>query len=361
MLLLIASCTRGLEDICAREIERLGGRVKFCKIGRVFFEGSEELIYKICYCARTVEKLFLFLHKGLVSDLNDAYKVAREIELPFSMENLTFGVETHRVGRHDFRSIDVSAAVGKAIKEKYDAKVYLDDPDVKFFCWLINDELTIAIDLTGTALHRRNYRVYQHPAPLNPCIASSLLYLAKFKQELLDPFCGSGTILIEAALMLCNVPPGKFRKVGYRFERLPIYDKEKFEKIKEKASKKVKERKGLLIGIEKFQKHINGAIENARSAHVENLIKFYCNDATRLHKLNLPKINLIVTNPPYGLRVANLRKIFELYEKFFKSLSKYNNNARLLFLCPHELEIEGLRKLRSIMYGDLRTYIYINF
>ena len=321
-----ATLSPGLEEIAANEIESLGGKIVEIRRGkgRVFFEGDLKLMAKLNYMARTLERIMILLAVEKFETLDDIYRIVKGLDFSWIKPDQSFAIRPLRAGEHDFTSLDVGRVAGQAVIDSYleskgvRLRVNLDEPDVIIRVDVIFDEVYVGIDTTGDeSLHRRGYRVYDHPAPLNPTIASSLIMLSEWnpKKSLLDPMCGSGTILIEAAMMGRNIPPQKFRKEKFLFTN--IYGEELLEEVKEEAERlERRDLKMMLIGIERFRKHIRGGITNAKTAEVCDTIHFIQADAT---ELCLKYVDIAITNPPYGLRIARKGMIEELYDGFLRS------------------------------------------
>ncbi len=258
--------------------------------------------------------------------------------------------------------MDVARVAGQAVIDTYlesrqkRLKVNLDEPDVIIRVDVIHDEIFIGIDTTGDdALHKRWYRVYKHPAPLNASIAASLIRLADWNENkvLLDPMAGGGTILIEAALMGRNIATGKNRDFAY----FKIFG----EVLPEEDEKEISME---LYGIEKYRKHVVGAIRNARAAGVADTIKFLQDDATKLEGI---EADTVVTNPPYGLRIGSKRIIEELYSGLLASLQNVLNDDGVAVIITSNDEI--LRKYAKtlgyiieeeigVKYGNLDTVVF---
>ncbi|MDI3475232.1 MAG: tRNA (guanine6-N2)-methyltransferase, partial [Thermococcaceae archaeon] len=217
----------------------------------------------------------------------------------------SFAVRSFRKGGHRITSIDIAKTVGEAIFERLSRfgspKVNLDHPTVIFRAELVGEVFFLGIDTTGdSSLHKRPWRVYDHPAHLKASIANALIELAEPDGgPFIDPFCGSGTILIELALR------------GYE---------------------------GRIIGLEKYRKHIRGAKMNALSAGVLDRIEFIQGDATKLSQY-VESVDFAVSNLPYGLKIGRKSMIPELYMKFFAELSKVLEK-RGVFLTTEKRVIE---------------------
>jgi len=235
-------------------------------------------------------------------------------------------------------------------------KVNLDEPDIIIRVDVIQNEIYVGLDTTGDdALHKRWYRVYQHPAPLNTAIASAMIRLARWKPDkiLFDPMCGGGTIPIEAALMAKGIPIGKNREFAFFkiFGRTePVYREKRVDME--------------IYGMEKFKKHVLGAIKNAEEAGVSDVIKFFRGDATSLKLDFMPEV--VITNPPYGLRIGSKKIIERLYDGFLNSL---RNNMEKGIIVVITAEYDVLREKAlfygyeikeeiDVRYGNLNTKIF---
>lgn len=244
----------------------------------------------------------------------------------------TFAVRGFRKGEHEFTSIDIAKTVGSAIYDKLSKlgtpRVNLDHPTVIFRAEIINDVFFLGIDTTGdSSLHKRPWRVYDHPAHLKASIANAMIELAGLDGgSIVDPMCGSGTILIELAL---------------------------------------REYEGRITGIEKYKKHLKGAKMNALAAGVIDRIKFIHGDATKLSQY-LKSVDFTISNLPYGLKIGRKSTIPELYMKFFAELSEVLEK-RGVFITTEKKAIEkaldenGFKVIhhRLIGHGGLMVHCYV--
>jgi tRNA (guanine6-N2)-methyltransferase len=244
----------------------------------------------------------------------------------------SFAVRSFRKGEHEFTSIDIAKIVGSAIYDKLSKfgkpKVNLDHPSVIFRAELIDNVFFLGIDTTGdSSLHKRPWRVYDHPAHLKASIANAMIELAELDGgSVSDPMCGSGTILIELALR------------GYE---------------------------GKIIGIEKYKKHLKGAKMNALAAGVLEKIDFIHGDATKLSQY-FESVDFALSNLPYGLKIGKKRLIPDLYMAFFNELSKVLEK-RGVFLTTEKRVIETaieengfkIKHHRLIGHGGLKVHAYV--
>lgn len=355
-----ATLPPGLEDVAAEEVEELRGKVEEIRQGKgkIFFSGKKSLIPTLNHLSRTLERLNLLLLRCNVETLDDIYREVKGLDFNF-IKGKSFAVRSLRVGEHDFSSMDIARVAGQAVidsfMESYGEKlrVNLSEPDVILRVELVETELFVGVDTTGDyAMHKRWWRVYNHPAHLNAAIACSMIRLAEWKvnESLIDPMCGSGTIPIEAALMARNVP----NKRGFAYQK---FCNKEFEW--EERDVKLK-----LFGIEKFRKHLEGALKNAENAGVLDTITFMQGDAIEMSG----EYDVIITNPPYGLRIHRKGAIERLYRKFARTARKcMNQDSRFVVitteykLLARAAEEAGLQCTheRFVRYGGLLTKIMV--
>ncbi len=361
-MIFYSTTTPGLEFVAAEEIEKkkLGKVVEIREgKGRIFYESDFENIPMLNYTLRSVERVVLVLSRSQVSCLEDIYKVVRSVDFSFIKPEWSFAIRSNRVGEHDFTSIDISRVAGKGVIDSYMEKrnlrlrVNLDEPDVIIRCDLVDDDFIVGLDTTGDdGLHKRNYRIYQHPAPLNPTIAASLIYLSgwSYNSTLLDPMCGSGTILFEAGMIAKDIPICKFRK-DFAFKKF----------MDAKCEFAERDAKLNLYGVEKFRKHIEGAKRIAEFVGID--VRFMQGEAERINDY-FNEIDYVITNPPYGLRIGKKRIIEKLYSSFLRAASEIVRERIVVITA----EIKVFRKyaeeffnvrMFSIRYGGLHTGVFV--
>jgi len=369
----MATTVEGLEDLAAKEVEGLGGRVNEVKRARVFFEGQIDLMYRVNIRARCIHKLMLVLGHGSARGLDEIYDLAKSIDF-FEVMRLdqSFAVRTTRIGEHEYTSIDVSAVVGQAIVDSFiEAKgarprVDLKNPDVEIGVYVRDEEVVIGVNTTGESLHKRNYRVYDHPAALKTTLAAGMLMLSGWRGEgLLDPMCGGGTIAIEAALMARGFPPGFFRR-RLAFTRLAFYDPEAHREELERALEGANRESYEIYGFDISPKHVAGARLNASSAGVHDTISFDVRDATKRETYKGLDVRHVVVNPPYGIRQSRSKAVKDLYAKFLKAISDELGGAMLTIIVglwrAFESALEGVDcdvlDVRDVKHGDLPAKVY---
>ncbi len=369
-----ATTNRGLEDVAAREVEELLGVKASVGLGRVFFESSLKGAIKLNLASRMLHRVVLILVRSTIESLEEVYRTAAAVDYPSFIEPAqSFAVRAERKGKHSFTSLDVASKVGQAVIDTYMAlkgsrlKVNLDDPDVVIQCMLKENDFTLGIDLTGPSLHMRNYRVYDHPAALRSTIAASMLKLSGWQDTapLLDPMCGGGTIVIEAALMARKVPPGIYRKT-FAYRKLCFIDKELEAVVAEDLAEGINFEAYPIHGLDCSAKHVQGAMLNARSAGVDDTIKLEVGDALRLREILDYQPAYLVLNPPYGVRSGpSLKRIADFYLKLLRSLKEAARGARVtLITASYDSFLKAASKVgvevlwsRSVMHGSLKARI----
>ncbi|MEM2281108.1 MAG: tRNA (guanine(6)-N2)-methyltransferase [Candidatus Bathyarchaeia archaeon] len=369
-----ATTVMGIEDIAAREVEEILDFKAERDVGRILFKGRVSDIYLLNLKARTINKIFIQLCHSRFENLNNIYTIAKNLDYTWIIDpQQSFAVRTERIGVHNFTSMDVSRVVGQAIIDSYASatgerlRVNLDAPDVEVYCIVRNNEFLMGINTTGASLHKRHYRVYNHPAALKPTIASAMLKLGRWPsaKSLLDPMCGGATIPIEAALEAKGIPPGKLRE-DFTFFKLKICSREEFERLKAETQARELKNQFTIYAMEKFTGHILGGIENAKKAGVYETINFKVGDATKVE--DYPDINfdLIVVNPPYGLRANPKEGVRKLYEKFLQALKKkFAGSTLVLITAASKRFMEASENVgvtimdeRRVWHGELLTSIF---
>jgi len=371
---LFATVSPGIEDIADKEVERLVGCKAIPDVGKVFFEADISSVYTLNLKGSTINKVMIQLCRENFAKLEDLYRIAKNIDYGWIIDaNQTFAVRSERVGTHNFTSMDVSRVIGQAIIDSFleaygkRLKVNLDHPDIEFYSLVRNNEFILGVNTTGSSLHKRGYRVYEHPAALKPTLASAMLEISGWKPEkgLIDPMCGGGTILIEAAFKARNMIPSRLRN-DFAFLKMKIFNREEYEKIREKLLNLEKKEVFEIYGMEKFPRHLNGALRNAKKAGVQETIKFKLGDATVPADYPKTELKFIVVNPPYGIRMIPEGSPKRLYDKFLKALKeKAENSILVLITAAHrkfrkaveEKNIEILEEKR-VLHGELAAKIF---
>lgn len=364
---LTAPCNFALEAVLAREIKDLGYETTEVVDGRVSFEADE---YGICMSnlwLRTAERILLKVGEFYAETYEELFQNTKK--LPWHKwipKDAEFPVaKASSIKSKLFSTSDIQAVVKKAVVENMKQKHRLDwfpERGAKYpiHVFLNKDKVLLYIDTTGYALHKRGYRALANEAPIKETLAAALVMLTPWHSDrlMIDPFCGSGTILIEAAMIGLNIAPGLNR--DFTAEKWDITPKALWDKARAEARQKIRtDVKLTLQGYDIDDKALKVARENARLAGVENQIHFQNRDVRELSSAD--KYGFIVTNPPYGERLQDTKSVEPLYKDMgnvFKKLDTWS----FYIITAHEgfEKLFGRRadKKRKLYNGMLKTDYY---
>ncbi|ANF49459.1 DNA methylase [Chryseobacterium glaciei] len=353
----------GLEPILAEEIKKLGGRNVEIKNRAVNCEGDLGFLYKINYSSRTALKILVpilefkafnqhqFYDKLFKVDWEDFMDVDQSFAIDSTVNSDTF--------KHSqFVTLKMKDAIVDYFQEKVKKRPNVDSksPQIKFHLHIDRELVTISLDSSGDALFKRGYRKEQGEAPINEVLASGMLQLAGWdgKGNFLDPMCGSGTLLIEAAMIALDLPAQIFRK-RFAFQNWQNYDSELFARIKEVRIGRIKEFTGKIVGYDIDGRMLSAAITNIEAAEMEDIIEVKRQDFFETKKELFPL--LMVFNPPYDERISINDDDF--YKKIGDTFKTHYPNT-LAWLISSDLEAVkkiGLRPSRKIKLfnGKLET------
>lgn len=337
---IIAKTFQGLEEVLAKELINLGANN--VEIGRrmVAFTGDREMLYKANFCTRTAVKILKPIKEFKATDADEVYEVVKNIDWGQYMDvNNTFLVDSVIFSENFRHSKFVAYRVKDAIADYWRDKtgdrpnVGISNPDIRVNIHIAEDVVTISLDSSGESLHQRGYKTANVPAPINEVLAAGLIMLSGWDGEcdFIDPFCGSGTIAIEAALIALNVYPGVFRK-EYAFEKWKDFDAELFDRIYNDDSKE-REFDHKIYGYDINRQAVQIAIGNVQNAGVKDIVSIEQRDFYEFEQ-PLEKA-IIITNPPYGDRITT-DDIFDLYETIGKNLKRYFVGNDAWIITHHE-------------------------
>jgi len=303
----------GLENILAKEIEELGGKkIEILKRG-VFCEGGDELMYRINYESRTALRVLKFLAEFEARNENELYRGVSGIDWDEIFDSTdTFAIDSivhsEYFTHSKYVALKSKDAIVDQFRKKYNHRPSVDitAPNFRIMVHIRESTCGLFLDSSGYSLHKRGYRFRSTEAPISECLAAGMLKLAGWDGNgtFLDPMCGSGTFLVEAAMMALNIPAGKYR-TAYAFQQWKDYKAELFQKIKKQANDNIlREKEGLrILGSDKSRVVIQSTQENIRQAGLENVITLEPKPIQRLK--NELSEGLIVTNPPYDKRLKD--------------------------------------------------------
>lgn len=353
----------GLEEVLAAEIKKLGGRNVEVKNRAVNCVGDLGFLYKINYSARTALKILVPVFEFKAFNEEQLYKKVYQFNWEqFLSPGQTFAIdatvnsETFRHSR--FITLKMKDAIVDYLKESQDWRPNVDtqEPDVKFHLHIDRELVVISLDSSGDPLFKRGYRKVQGEAPINEVLAAGMLQLAGWdgKGNFLDPMCGSGTLLIEAAMVALDLPAQIFRK-KFAFENWPNYDEELFKTIKEHRINRIREFTGKIVGYDIDARMLSAAKTNIESAELEDVIEVRKQDFFQSKKELFPL--LMVFNPPYDERISINDDDF--YKKIGDTFKSHYPNT-LAWLISSDLQAVkkiGLRPSRKIKLfnGKLET------
>ena len=316
---LIATTTFGIESITKREIEKLGYKNLVVENGKIELKGDVQDIAVLNTWLRTADRVLIKMaeFKALsfeeLFDQTEAINWASLIPLDGKMHVVGKSVKSQLYSVPDCQRI-VKKAIIKSMSKSYRVDIFEEDgPVYKIEVAILKDIVTLSIDTSGAGLHKRGYRAGAGEAPLKETLAAALVMMSrwKFSQPMIDPFCGSGTILIEAALFARNIAPGLTR--SFICEEWPGFDAKIFSQVREEANAKVfRDKEYKLIGYDIDSQVLRQAKSNAKSAGVSSDIEFYQRDFADFSS-SLDSACL-VTNPPYGERLSEEAEVRRLNE-----------------------------------------------
>lgn len=364
----IAPCHFGLEAVLKREIYDLGYEITRVEDGRVTFLGDAEAICRGNIFLRTAERILIQVGRFSARSFEELFSGIKALPWEeYIPENGKFWVTKASSVKSKLYSIpDIQSIAKKAMvdrmKETYHREWFPEDGatfPVRLF--LMKDEVTVALDTTGQPLHKRGYRTWTSKAPISETLAAALLMLTPWRGDriLVDPFCGSGTFLIEAALMACHIAPGKNRTFT-AMEWTDLIPRPLWEEILEEAVEMEEKPEHVdLQGYDIDPDMIKIARENARQAGVDHLIHFQIRDVADLH--HNKKYGFLITNPPYGERLEEKKNLPALYHALGKAYRELDSWSLYVITSYEDAEKDIGRKAdknRKLYNGMIKTYFY---
>jgi putative N6-adenine-specific DNA methylase len=326
---MIAKTIFGLEEILSVELQRLGARNIEIHNRAVSFTGDLGFLYKANLCLRTALRVLVPFKTFKVTDENSLYTSIQSVNWEDFMDVTdTIAIDTvinsELFTHSQFLSQKTKDAIVDQFRAKYGERpsVDLDKPTLRINLHVFNDVATLALDSSGESLHKRGYRDKTNLAPINEVLAAGLVLLTGWdkRSNFIDPMCGSGTILIEAALIANNIPPGYYRE-EYGFERwkkFMAFDEALWNTIFDAAINKITDHKQQIIGGELSPNVAKKAKENIKLAKVEDVVSIRNCD---MQDFEVPAgRGVVVINPPYGERMVkdNIEELYKMMGDTFK-------------------------------------------
>lgn len=365
---LIATTTFGIEAVTAKELKELGYEDLKVENGKITFSGDEMDIAIANTHLRTAERVFIKMGEFKAISFEELFQGTLAIDwgklIPEDGKMHVVGksIKSTLYSVPDCQSI-VKKAIVKSMQRTYNKEFFSEDgPIYKIEVAILKDIVTLSIDTSGAGLHKRGYREHAGQAPLKETLAASLVLISKWRgeEQLIDPFCGSGTILIEGALIAANIAPGLNRT--FVSETWPIMKKEVWEQVREGARRSIKEVDMQLIGFDIDDRVLRTARRNAELAGVAKYIDFQKKDFRDFSSKR--KYGFIITNPPYGERLGEKSEVEQLYRwfgKVRKMLPTWEINIFTSF--ENFQNVFGIKadKNRKLYNGRLLCYYYQYF
>ena len=362
---LVATCLFGLEHLLGEEIDALGYERVSTIDGRVTFVGDEEAVALSNIFLRYAERVFIKLGSFHASSFEELFEGTRALNWPdFIGVRDAFPVKGHSI-KSQLTSIPdcqkiVKKAVVRSMSSRYGIEIFPEDGvkyQIEFF--ILNDQATLMIDTSGVALHKRGYRRESNAAPIRETLAAAIAATSRPREEVLlwDPMCGSGTIAIEAAMIMKNIAPGVNRH--FAAEAFPFIPERIWKNAREEAKDGERVTKFEVFASDIDAECVELAKKNAFKAGVSDVVRTFQCDC---RKISAPgRRGTIVTNPPYGERLGSAREVEKLYKEIgehFRSLSPWQ--VYVITSHPSFEKLYGRKadKVRKLYNGMIPCYLY---
>ena len=364
----VVPCHFGMEAILKREIMTLGNEIVHVADGRVTFRGDETAIARANIFLRTAERVLLCVGRFKARTFDELFEATKAIPWgDYIPVNGKFWVKKASTAKSQlFSSSDIQSIVKKAIVERlkmtYRVDWFKEDGDeYPLRVFIFKDEVTIALDTTGESLHKRGYRKLTGKAPVSETLAAALIMLTPWNKDriLVDPFCGSGTFPIEAAMIGANIAPSMNREFTAEAWKHLLPRKGWYDAVTEANDLIRNDVEMRIQGYDIDGEVIKVAMANAREAGVDHLIHFQQRPVSELR--HPKKYGFIITNPPYGERLEDVDSVKMLYKQLGYAFRKLNNWSYYLITSYEDFENEfgqdAIRK-RKLYNGMLKSYLY---
>ncbi|MDB3997946.1 THUMP domain-containing protein [Flavobacteriaceae bacterium] len=352
---MLAKTFFGFEEILAKELKQLGAQEVEIGNRAVSFVGDKGFMYKANLCLRTALKILKPIHTATIQSDQDLYQLFYDfpwteyldVDSKFVIDSVVYG----EIFNHSqYASQKAKDGLVDQFRDQFEARpsVEMNRPDLRINLHIQNDQCTISLDSSGASLHHRGYRTATNIAPLNEVLAAGLIQLSGWQgnTDFYDPMCGSGTIIIEAALFACNIPVNINRK-SFAFEKWKDWDESLFETIKNSQLKKISNPAIKIKGSDKAPSAIEKALQNVENANLSDFISLEKKDFFQVEKETKGPLHLL-TNPPYGERLeGDMNMLYQGIGDAFKQ-SFPNTQAWMISSNMEALKFVGLRPSRQI-------------
>lgn len=362
---MLAKTFKGLEDVLAKELIELGANNVQIERRAVSFTGDKRMLYTANFCLRTASRVLVPIANFKAKSTDELYEQIKQLDwAQYMTAKTTFQIDAtvySDLFRHSrFITYRVKDAIVDWWMEHVGVRpsVQLTEPDIYLNVHIAGDMVTLSLDSSGESLHKRGYRVANTQAPINEALAAGMLLLAGWngQSDFYDPMCGSGTLLIEAALIARNIAPGIYRK-GFAFEKWASFDADLFEDVSSDDSRE-RDFHHKIYGSDAGFYAVQAANKNIQSAGLQRDIDV---KQIRIQELKLADKDtdnaLVMINPPYGERLAQDKDVLRLYQDMGTTLKHQFSGANAWIISSNEeaLKCVGLRPAKRIhlINGDL--------
>ncbi|MCI6243488.1 MAG: class I SAM-dependent RNA methyltransferase [Lachnospiraceae bacterium] len=365
---LVVPCHFGLEAVTKREIYDLGYEITRVEDGRITFAGDADAVCRANIFLRSAERVLLLVGRFRATTFDELFEGVKA--LPWEQyipKNGKFWVtKASSIKSKLFSPSDIQSIVKKAMVERLKQSYHLDwfpedgaDYPVRVF--LLKDEVMVTLDTSGNSLHKRGYRLLTSKAPLTETLAAALIMLTPWNKNriLVDPFCGSGTFPIEAAMLAANIAPGINRQFTAEEWTNLIPRKLWYDTVEEAEEMMDTEIEVDIQGYDIDAEVVKAARENAKRAGVEKMIHFQQRAVSDLH--HPKKYGFIITNPPYGERLEDKENLPELYRQIGQAYAGLDSWSMYMITSYEDAQRYIGRKAdknRKIYNGMIKTYFY---
>lgn len=364
----IAPCHFGLESVLKREIQDLGYEIVQVEDGRVTFAGGMDAVCRGNIFLRTAERILLKVGNFRAETFEELFERTKEIpwEEYIPQDGKFWVTKAASVKSRLFSPSDIQSIMKKAMVERLKTRYRIQwfpetgsSYPVRVF--LMKDVVTVGLDTTGTSLHKRGYRPVAGKAPIAENLAAALIMLTPWKRDriLVDPFCGSGTFPIEAAMMAANIAPGMNRSFTAESWTNLIPKKSWYEAVNEAQDMIDDNIEADIQGYDADGEVLRAARRNAEKAGVSHLIHFQQREVKDLS--HPKKYGFIITNPPYGERLEEKETLPRIYKEFGDAFRKLDSWSAYMITSYDDAERyfgKKSDKNRKIYNGMIRTYFY---
>src|SRR5699024_4991299 len=356
---MLAKTLHGMEHLLERELRSLGASNIEIGVRNVSFEGDKGFMYKANLCCRTAIKILKPIYSFNVFKEEDLYKSVYDFPWEDYMDvNQTLAIDSTVFSKYFTHSQFVALKVKDAIVDRFRDQegrrpnVDLEHPHLRINMHIDRNIATLSIDSSGDSLHKRGYKTANVYAPSNEVLAAGMIMLSGWEgyKDFLDPMCGSGTLLIEAAMIACNIP-ANINRVEFGFEAWKDFDEELYDVIEQAALKKIRDYPHQMIRYEKEPQTIIKARENIKNVNLSEFITVEQQDFFTSQKQTERALHILF-NPPYDERLS-LQDVEEFYSEIGSTLKHHYPGSKAWFITSN---MEGLKNVGLRPFKRIKLY-----